>query len=206
MLICLTGLHKSGKSYFCFESGIPQKYGFEVFNKKNVVIELCKQYYCLRNKDLLEMVKADNLALDKKDIPGAIWTFCNKWYGAMMAKDPYMITNAIITYVKNHVVDTEKNNVILDAVHNNKEWEIIHEIIPKSGLLLFATPSEIRDTRSSDVDFIRKQNIKRIKYWCSDSNLPPLPYMALGTIDGSGTLEEIDTEFCYFIKQLKKII
>ena len=39
MLIALTGLHKSGKSYFA--NAIPPKYGFITVNKKKIIEQLC---------------------------------------------------------------------------------------------------------------------------------------------------------------------
>ena len=41
MLIALTGLHASGKSYFA--NNIPVKYGFKVYNKKEVVKYICME-------------------------------------------------------------------------------------------------------------------------------------------------------------------
>lgn len=41
MLIAMTGLHGAGKSYFV--SNIPAKYGFKVYNKKEIIKFLCKK-------------------------------------------------------------------------------------------------------------------------------------------------------------------
>ena len=41
MLIAMTGLHGAGKSYFA--SNIPAKYGFKVYNKKEIIKFLCKK-------------------------------------------------------------------------------------------------------------------------------------------------------------------
>lgn len=203
MLICLTGLHKAGKSYFSFESGIPQKEGFNVFNKKHIVTDLCVQYYAKMGIDIIDKIKTENPYFNKDEYSEILWNFCNKWYGQMMAQNAYTITNSIIEYIENKLGSLTKNRVILDAVHNNKEWEIIHEIVPESGLLLFATPYDVRESRSVDKDNVFKQNLKRINFWCKDSSLPPLPYMALGTIDGSKSPEEIKSSFNCYIDQLR---
>lgn len=41
MLIALTGLHASGKSYFA--NNVPQKFGFKVYDKKMVVESICSE-------------------------------------------------------------------------------------------------------------------------------------------------------------------
>ena len=206
MLICLTGLHRAGKSHFSFESGIPQKMGFKVFNKKDIVAKLCFEFNKAKGINIVENVLNDlgRDFVDRNEKNELIWNFCNKWYGKMMAADPYFITGQIINKILDDARVENCDKIIIDAVHNNKEWEIIHELVKDSGLLLFLTPKEIRDQRSSDVNFINKQNLSRINYWCTDPNLPPLPYMALGIIDGSKSNEEIESDFLVFVEKLQK--
>lgn len=71
MLIALTGLHASGKSYFA--SNIPQKFGFKVYDKKNIVKEICE-----------EETNCDDY-----------W----KWYQEEYNKDPYKMTCKIISKI-----------------------------------------------------------------------------------------------------------
>lgn len=41
MLLCITGLHASGKSYFC--DNIISKYGYQRINKKEIVANICEK-------------------------------------------------------------------------------------------------------------------------------------------------------------------
>lgn len=205
MLICLSGLHRAGKSYFSFQSGIPQKHGFKVFNKKDVVRELCVEEFGTRGINIIDKIieQLGQELTDENEKNEIIWKFCNKWYGELMDKDPYEITSRIIKYVEEKAHQENCNDIILDAIHNNREWEIIHELDNESALLMFMTPSAVRKERSIDVDFIDKQNTKRMKFWCSDPQLPPLPYMAVGFIDGSLPAEQIENDFTKFVRETR---
>lgn len=69
MLIALTGLHASGKSYFA--NNIPHKFGFKVYDKKNIVEQICKE----------ETYYTD------------YWS----WYQQEYNKDPYTMTYKILS-------------------------------------------------------------------------------------------------------------
>ena len=43
IIIGLTGLHRAGKSFFR-NSQIPQLYGYNTVNKKELIINLCKKF------------------------------------------------------------------------------------------------------------------------------------------------------------------
>ena len=71
MLIALTGLHGAGKSYFA--NNIPSKYGFTIYNKKDIIRYICKNE---TNRD--------------------DW---GQWYSEEFNKDAYRITETILSYV-----------------------------------------------------------------------------------------------------------
>lgn len=56
IIIGLTGLHRAGKSFFR-NSQIPQLYGYNTVNKKELIINLCKKFYLDKNVDLTEVIK-----------------------------------------------------------------------------------------------------------------------------------------------------
>jgi cytidylate kinase len=72
MLIAITGLHGSGKSYFA--NNIPIKFGFKVFNKKQIIEYICKKETNREDWDV--------------------------WYRQEYRKDPYTITAKILSCLK----------------------------------------------------------------------------------------------------------
>lgn len=204
MLIVLTGLHRAGKSHFCYKSGVPQKHGIEVFNKKQVIISLCENDYKKQNLSLDDLVVYENfkngvVTKTPEEFEEAKWNYCNEWYGRQMDNDPMQITKRITDFI---ILDKDgkakQHDVILDAVHNNKEWDIIHSHFHDSALLLFVTPKEVRDSRGGNVEFLESKNIRRIGFWCKDKYLPPLICMAAGWIDGSQEISQIEQDFLAF--------
>lgn len=99
MLIALTGLHASGKSYFA--NNIPVKYGFKVYNKKEIVEYICKE----------ETGRED-------------WA---KWYREEFNKDPYNMTKMILEYInleENVVLDAVHSDLewgIISTIVPNAE-------------------------------------------------------------------------------------
>ena len=71
MLIAMTGLHASGKSYFA--KNVPPKFGFKVIDKKDIVKELCME------------------ETNEKDY----W----KWYKTEYNNDPVLMTSKIISKI-----------------------------------------------------------------------------------------------------------
>lgn len=190
MLIGLTGLHRTGKSYFR-QSGIAEKYGFVVANKKQLVVELFLT--SISNPDEYEAVSFDDANFNNSKL----WKDANSWYGSQMKENPIYITEKIVDFA------TEKygEDVVLDAVHNNLEWDIIQKHVPSSALLLFATPQEVRETRTGvdTVEEVDRKNLKRISFWNSSEELPSLPCFASWCIDGSQPIEKIEENFVKFV-------
>ena len=95
MLIALTGLHGAGKSYFAGK--IPAKYGFSIYNKKDIIKFICK-----------------------KQTGRDDW---GDWYREEFNRDPYKITEDILSCVdceSNAVLDAVHSDlewkIILDII------------------------------------------------------------------------------------------
>lgn len=112
MLLAITGLHASGKSYFA--NNIPPKYGFKVYNKKDIVKHICKK----------ETGRED-------------W---NEWYKEEFNKNAENMTRKIISYIninENIVLDAVHSDlewsIISNLVPNSELVGIITpELIRKS--------------------------------------------------------------------------
>jgi len=167
MLVALTGLHCAGKSYFT--KNVPPKYGFKVYNKKEIVASLCR----LENG-------------------GDGW---QGWYKYEFNKDPYTMTAKIINTLP---IDED---IVLDAVHSNVEWDIITQLVPDSVLAVFVSPDDVRKNRwTAEID-ISKKDIKRIGFWHTDIENKECLIMKIGwSFDGTATLEENEQRFKDLIK------
>lgn len=99
MLIALTGLHASGKSYFA--NNIPVKFGFKVYNKKEIVKYICKE------------------KTGRED-----W---NEWYREEFNKNAYNVTNLILSYInldENIILDAVHSDLewrIISSIVPNAE-------------------------------------------------------------------------------------
>ena len=137
MLICFTGLHAAGKSYFV-NTYLPM-FGFKVYDKKQIVKDL---YYNETGK------KDDG------------W---NKWFGMKFEENPQTIVAQILDSM------SLNENIVLDAVHSNYEWELIHQIVPNSYLAVFIAPLFLREERWKNREKSCKEMSKfdesRLKYW-----------------------------------------
>ena len=119
MLIALTGLHASGKSYFA--NNIPVKYGFKVYNKKEVVKYICKE----------ETGRED-------------WA---EWYREEFNKDPYNMTKMILEYINLDLVNFINENIndksIINQIcnyfenknHNPEELKEFDNILKNGSLI-----------------------------------------------------------------------
>lgn len=86
MIIALTGLHSAGKSFFTKQ--VPEKHGFKVINKKELVAQLCKE------------------EANRED-----W---NDWYREQFNKDPYEMTMKILKALPsedNIILDSVHSNL-----------------------------------------------------------------------------------------------
>lgn len=205
-LIGLTGLHRAGKSFFR-DSGIPERHGYAVVNKKDLVTKLCKKSFAEEGRDFEQVVDREllkqgfSLDCSQEDRAKVVWAVCNSWYGQQMKSQAVNITKQIVDTAREEYGD----KVILDAVHNNLEWHIIHEYVPESALLLFDTPKHIRDSRPGEdsVQTVAAKNIRRMGFWNSDKSLPALPCLASWRIDGSQDIEQIGENFSVFVSCLE---
>lgn len=126
---------------------------------------------------------------------GEIW---NKWYNDEYNKDPILMTNRILNELP------LGENIILDAVHSNLEWEIIKSVIPNASLAIVVTPYEIRKERKGTYD-IDKGDSSRIGFWHNnkaESNC--LLTSASWTFNGASSIETNLQSFEEFINYLKQ--
>lgn len=119
-----------------FSSNLPSSYNFSVYNKNKILDKLYDEY-------------ADKF----------IFLDSNSWYNYIYELNPYSATAMIINEI--YLSD----NIILDAVHSNLEWEIIKQIYPNAKLVEFVTPKEIRENRWISKYTIEEKDNKRINYW-----------------------------------------
>ena len=99
MLIALTGLHGAGKTYFA--SNVPIKFGFKVYNKKEIIQYICKE----------KTGRSD-------------W---RQWYKEQFNKDAYKITEMILSYIdlnNNNILDSVHSDLewqIISSIVPNSE-------------------------------------------------------------------------------------
>lgn len=107
MFIAITGLHAAGKSYFV--NNIPVKYGFNVYNKKDII-----KYVCERETD-------------RED-----WA---EWYKEQFNSNPYNITKEIVSYInlsENVVLDAVHSDLEWGIIKSIvKDAELIGVITPE---------------------------------------------------------------------------
>lgn len=99
MLVGLTGLHGSGKSYFA--NNIPSKFGFKVYSKKDLIPYICNE------------------------ITGRLdW---KQWYKEEFNKDAYNITTKILSYMnlkENVILDSVHSSLewnIISSIYSDSE-------------------------------------------------------------------------------------
>lgn len=98
IIIGLTGLHRAGKSFFR-NSQIPQLYGYNTVNKKELIINLCKKFYLDKNVDLTEVIK-DKIINNEIELKGnqqlvlfndLIWKVSSEWYEEQIYNNTYEV-------------------------------------------------------------------------------------------------------------------
>ena len=96
-----------------------------------------------------------------------------------------------------------EKNIVLDAVHNNIEWQVINKIIQTPVLAVVTTPEHIRiNRREVDDD---KKDIKRIEYWHSkiDNEYSCLLAEAGWSFNGASSLATNEQSFKELIELLE---
>ncbi len=133
MIIGLAGLHGCGKSHL---SGILEReFGWVNINKRRLLEEMfSKNFSSPESQESIEWYR-----------------HMYKSYGAPKLME--LILEAIPKGVP----------VILDAIHNSREWSIVKNTSPSSMLVGVFSPQTVRVKRNSPQDVVL--DIKRIKYW-----------------------------------------
>lgn len=98
----------------------------------------------------------------------------------------------------------KEGRVILDAIHNPREWLVVKNMYPKSMLVGVFAPQKIRSRRNSSQDVVL--DIKRIKYWheCDEDSIGCLMSEVEWVFTGVNSLELQRRECREFMDYLKK--
>ena len=80
-----------------------------------------------------------------------------EWYKEEFNKNAYEMTRLILSYLD------LSENIVLDAVHSDLEWNIITSLVPGAELIGIITPNFIRKSRMEEGDL--EKDKKRIGYW-----------------------------------------
>ena len=119
-----------------FSSNLPPEFGYTVFRKCDIV------------ETIFEREGTEN------------YSDSHKWYNDQFENNPNNITIKIIEEVASF-----GDNVILDAVHSNLEWEIIKTIRPDAKLIEFVTPKSVREKRWESKYVLDDKDASRINFW-----------------------------------------
>lgn len=137
----------------------------------------------------------------KNDVIAEIYKDNEDWidlYRREYQKDPYNITMNILSRLP---LDKD---IILDAVHNNDEWEIIKSVIPEAMLILVTAPKEIRINRwKKDCE----GDEKRIKYWHKikkENSVDCLLTKVSWSFNGNSSIENNQRNFEEFLEYAKQ--
>lgn len=140
MIIGLVGLHGSGKSHL--SRILEDEFGWINVNKRQ----------------LLE--RMFSMSFSSPEIQESI-----DWYH-------YMYKSYGVVKIMELVLEgiPKEGRVILDAIHNPREWLVVKNMFPKSMLVGVFVPQLIRSKRNSPQDVILDK--KRIRYWheCSEDS------------------------------------
>lgn len=131
MIIALTGLHASGKSYFA--KTIAEKYGFEVIYKNDLIAKICKSmnindwykwYYENFNKDkyATTLKILSHLPKDKNIVLDAVHSY-DEW---MIIKNYYL--NAFLIVIVTPEKERIKRQEECDSIKNQKRINYWHNI------------------------------------------------------------------------------
>lgn len=133
MIIGLVGLHGCGKSNL--SSIFEKEFGWINANKRKI----------------LENMFSKNFASPESHESIEWYRYMYKSYGAPKLME--LILEII----------PKEAHIILDAIHNPREWSVVKNIFPVSMLVGVFSPQAVRAKRNSPQDAVLDS--KRIKYW-----------------------------------------
>lgn len=137
----------------------------------------------------------------KNDIIADIYNHVDNWeelYRKEYRTNPYNLIKNILSRLP------LEEDILLDAVHNNREWNIIKSIIPNAKLILVTTPREIRVSRR--IQNTQKDE-KRIQYWHNvnkDNTVDCLLTQISWSFNGNASIENNQRNFEEFLEYAKK--
>lgn len=123
-----------------------------------------------------------------------------QWYRESFEKDAEKITELLLSYIN------FDEDVVIDAVHSPREWDIISSKVKDAELIGIIAPEPIRNQRRKEGD--KEKDGKRISHWhnvegeCLMSDID-------WVFNGGATLEINDklfSEFLEYKKNKEKII
>lgn len=124
----------------------------------------------------------------------------NEWHKEEFEKNPEKITLKILSKLP------LTENIILDAVHSNFEWDIIHKYFPESILTLMTTFEVDRKERWNREINLDEADKKRIGFWHTTGveNICLLTKVSWA-FNGSASLEQNELSFIELLEYIKKL-
>jgi len=167
MIIGLTGLHCSGKSFI---SNILVKIlNFKYINKRDFI----KNYY------IINIIERKGDFLENRFI---------EWY-----REKYKTLGGYKFMQEVFKNFDFSINIIIDAIHNVEEWEFFMNFSNKSILIYVVTPRNVRNNRDKNKVLLDKN---RISSWHSLYSITSYSNCLLSFVEWSfnGALDKIDLE------------
>lgn len=124
----------------------------------------------------------------------------NEWHKEEFEKNPEKITLKILSKLPLN------DNIILDAVHSNLEWNIIHKYFPDSILTLITTFEVDRKERWNREIDLNEADKKRINFWHS-SGVEDICLLTKVSwaLNGSAPLEQNELSFLELLNKINEL-
>ena len=123
----------------------------------------------------------------------------NEWHKEEFEKNPEKITLKILSRLP------LGENIVLDSVHSNLEWDIIHNYYPDSILTFMACFESDRQQRWKREVNLEELDKKRIGFW-HNSNVDNICLLTKVSwaFNGSASLEQNEKSFAELIDYIQK--
>lgn len=169
MIIALTGLHGSGKSYFA--RNIPPKYGFDILYKNDIIKRMCKEkeienwhdWYIKsfnNNKEKTTIEVLSHIPTDKNIILDAIHSYDEWMIAKEYIKDIYLavlIAPEDIRKERRDEKDEEKDIKRISFWHSNDKCLLTESSWAFNGA------ATLEENERSFLEFLKYINSKKIK-------------------------------------------
>lgn len=170
MIIALTGLHSSGKSYFA--KNVTEKYGFETIYKNNIIKKICKskninnwhEWYIKEfnsNKEKITKEILQQIPNDKNIILDAIHSY-DEWIIAKEHIDDIylalLVTPENIRKQRREVLDYEKDKKRISFWHSQEGKCLLTE-----ASWAFNGGASIETNEKNFLEFLKYINLNKTK-------------------------------------------